>query len=178
MHRMLLAEFPGPTELAEAAYALREQGYRDIDAHTPYSTEDVRVGLGLRHSRLPLAIFVGGILGAGLAYGLQWLLVGYLYPLDVGGRPPHMPLAFVPITFEMGVLLASFTAFFGVLVLGRLVKLWDPVFEVEGFETSSVDRFWLRVDGTDPRFDPERTREELARFRPLRVELYERGRPQ
>ena len=173
MPRMLLAEFSGPTELAEAARALREQGYRELDAHTPYSTEAVREALGLPRSRLPFAIFVGGVVGAALAYGLEWLLVGYLYPLDVGGRPPHMPLAFVPITFEMGVLLASFTAFFGVLVLGRLVKLWDPVFEVEGFETSSVDRFWLRVDGTDPRFDPERTREELGRFRPLRVELYE-----
>lgn len=174
----LLIEFDTPDALAQAARRLRERGLTDLDAYVPYSTEQVREALGIPRSRLPVAVLCAALSGAGAAYWLEWYTTARLYPLDVGGRPPHMPLAFVPITFEMGVLLASFTAFFGVLVLGRLVKLWDPVFEVEGFETSSVDRFWLRVDGTDPRFDPERTREELARFRPLRVELYERGRPQ
>lgn len=155
MADILLAEFESPDALARAVYELREQGYRDLDAHTPYSTEPVREAIGRPRSRLPYAVFVGGMLGAGAAYLAQWYLVAYLYPLDVGGRPPHFPLAFVPITFEMGVLAAAFTAFFGVLFAGRLFKLWDPVFEAEGFESSSIDRFWLRMEAVDPRFEPE-----------------------
>ena len=56
-----------------------------------------------------------------------------------------MPLAFVPITFEMGVLFAGLTALIGVFFWGRLLKLWDPVFEVPGFDSASKDKFWLRV---------------------------------
>jgi hypothetical protein len=161
---MLLAEFDAPEPLARAVRALRDLGYRRLDAYTPYSTEVVREALGQRPSRLPLAVFAGGIAGAGAAYFLQWLTVAYLYPLDVGGRPPHMPLAFVPITFEMGILAAAFTAVLGVLIRGRLVVLWDPVFEAEGFETASADRFWLAVDGRDRNFAPDLLAEELVRL--------------
>jgi hypothetical protein len=173
MPKLLLAEFSSPEALARAARALREQGYRRLDAHTPYSTEVVREALAIGTSRLPLAIFVAAIVGAGGAYGLEWLLVAYLYPLDVGGRPAHMPLAFVPICFEMGVLLAATTAFFGVLFAGKLLKLWDPVFEIEGFESASVDKFWLSVDAADPLFDPDTTAAEVERFEPLRQVLLE-----
>jgi hypothetical protein len=60
-----------------------------------------------------------------------------------------MPLAFVPITFEMGILGASFAAFFGVLWAGRLVRPWHPVFEADGFDSASVDKFWLAVPADD-----------------------------
>jgi hypothetical protein len=168
MQRLLLAEFQTPEALAAAIVGLRERGFRKLDAHTPYSTEVVRDALSLPESRLAVRVFAGGMLGAGAAYLLEWYLVAYSYPLNVGGRPPHMPLAFVPIAFEMGILFASFTAFFSVFQQGKLARLWDPVFEAEGIETASIDRFWLRVDGDDPLFDRVTTPELLARFEPSR----------
>jgi Protein of unknown function (DUF3341) len=166
--RMLLTEFGSPEDLALAARHLRARGQRKLDAYTPYSTDAVREALDLGQSPLSRLVFVGALLGAGGAYLLEWYTTAHLYPLNVGGRPPHMPLPFVPIAFEMGVLLAAFTAFFGVLVGGRLLKLWDPVFEVEGFESVSVDRFWLRVDESDAAFDPAHLQQELAPFNPRR----------
>ncbi|HEU4578076.1 MAG TPA: DUF3341 domain-containing protein [Polyangiaceae bacterium] len=145
----LLLEFEGPEALARAARELQRKGYVGLDAYTPYSTEEVRDALPDRRSWIPYLVLVAGLCGAGGAYLLQWYLVGYLYPIDVGGRPPHMPLAFVPITFEMGVLCASFAAFFGVLWAGRLVRPWHPVFEAEGFESTSIDKFWLSVPASD-----------------------------
>jgi hypothetical protein len=168
MYRCLLAEFDTPEALASALRALRDKGYRRLDAHTPYSTEIVRDALELPPSRLPWLVFCGGILGAGLAYLLEWYLNAHLYPYDAGGRPPHMPLAFVPISFEMGVLLASFTAFFLTLVGAKLLRLWHPLFEVEGFERSSIDRFFLRVSADDPKFDVTLTTDELEAFAPRR----------
>jgi hypothetical protein len=150
MGERVFAEFIGPEELASALRELTRRGVAGVEAHTPYSTHPVRAALGRRRSRLSYAIGAAGFLGASLAYGIEWWTVGRDYPLNVGGRPPHLPLAFVPIAFEMGVLSAAFTAFFGVLVLGRLVKLHDPSFEVDGFESSTVDAFWLAVP-----FDPE-----------------------
>lgn len=166
--RALLTEFGSPEDLALAARHLRAQGERRLDAYTPYSTEAVREALELEPSPLSRLVFVGAVLGAAGAYFLEWYTTAHLYPLNVGGRPPHMPLPFVPIAFEMGVLLAAFTAFFGVLVGGRLLKLWDPVFEVPGFESVSVDRFWLRVDESDSAFDPVRLQQELSSFNPRR----------
>src|SRR5688572_27236319 len=121
MKRALLVEFDTPDDLALAARALHDLGHRQLDAYTPYSTEVVREALELGSSPLPRWVLTGGLLGAGGAYFLEWYLNGYLYPLNVGGRPPHMPLAFVPIAFEMGVLLAAFAAVLGVLVHAKLV---------------------------------------------------------
>ena len=119
-----------------------------------------------------LAFAAVALFGASAAYALEWYTTAHLYPLDVGGRPPHMPLAYVPITFEMGVLAASATAFVAVLVLGKLVKLWDPVFEVPDFGTASVDHFWLRVDD-DGSLDPEAVRDAVCHLEPRRHVLLE-----
>jgi hypothetical protein len=149
----LLLEFDDPEGLARAARELSDQGYTELEAYTPYSTEEVRAALPERRSWIPRLVLAGGLCGASAAYFLQWYLVAYLYPLNAGGRPPHLPLAFVPITFEMGVLGAAFCAFFGVLWAGRLVRPWHPVFEAEGFDSVSVDKFWLAVRADE---EPER----------------------
>jgi hypothetical protein len=175
MRRLLLAEFATPDALASAAAALRARGYRLLDAHTPYSTERVRDALGFEPSPLGPRVLIGGLLGAGAAYALEWYLVGYLYPLNVGGRPPHFPVSFVPIAFEMGILSASITAFVSVFSLGKLLRLWDPVFEAAGFESASIDGFWLRVDGNDPLFDEQRTPAELKPHAPRRQILLARS---
>lgn len=155
----LMAEFTGPEVLAHAVRELRARGIAVTDAHTPFSTDVVREALGEGETPLSFLVLAGGVAGAGLAYGLEWLLVAYLYPLNVGGRPPHLPLSFVPIAFEMGVLLASIAAFVGALACGRLVKLYDPVFEQEGFESVTETGFWLRLDAASV----PKTRAELER---------------
>jgi hypothetical protein len=173
----LLLEFEGPEELARAARELSLQGYVELEAYTPYSTEEVRAALPERRSWIPYLVLGGGLLGASAAYLLQWYLVAYLYPLNVGGRPPHMPLAFVPITFEMGVLGASFAAFFGVLWAGRLIRPWHPVFEAEGFDSASVDKFWLAVPAAEQpaeREALESTAQSLGASRTLYVQSEER----
>jgi hypothetical protein len=143
-------EFETADDLAVAARRLRQRTDVELDAYTPYSTEEVREALELSPSPLPRFVFLAACLGAGAAYALEWLTTAHWYPLNVGGRPLHMPLAFVPISFEMGVLAASLVAFVGVLAGGKLVKLWDPMFEVPGFEGVSIDRFWLRVNTPGP----------------------------
>lgn len=168
---LLLAEFESPEALARALQRLRQRGFRKLDAHTPYPTRLVREALGAPESRLGRRVFVAGVAGAGAAYLLQWYLVAYDYPLNVGGRPPHMPLAFVPITFEMGILVAAIVAFFSVFQLGKLVRLWDPAFEAPGFESASRDHFWLRLEGDDPLFDARTTPLELSELAPIRVLL-------
>jgi hypothetical protein len=169
MSQRLLGEFVDPARLLGAIETLRREGYTRIEAYSPYPVHGIDAALGARPSRLPQAVFVVGVAAAAGTYGLQWLLNAYLYPLDVGGRPAHFPLAFVPITFEMGVLFAGFTAFFGVLALGRLGRLWQPIFEVERIESVTRDGFWLEIAADDPRFDLEATAATLRQGGAVRV---------
>lgn len=169
MTRSVAAEFESPEAVIEAARQIRERGYRQVEAYTPYPIHELDEALAIPESRLPWGILVAGLLGAGGGYGLQWLLVAYLYPLNVGGRPPHAPPPFMIITFEMGILLAGLTAFFGVFVLSRLPRLWDRMFEVPGFERASIDRFWLRVDAPDDTFDADEMARELVALSAVRA---------
>ncbi len=154
----IYAEYREASELAAAVHLLCDHGYRGLETYTAYPAGDVVEALERieRGSRLPWLVFVVGMAAAAAAFTLQWWLVAYLYPLDVGGRPPFMPLPFVIITFEMGILFAGFAAFFGALGKARLGRLWDEVFEVDGFERTSIDRHWLRVSADDPLFSASR----------------------
>src|SRR5262245_2741035 len=107
----LLAEFATSGDLCAAIRRLQARGHRRLEAYTPIPVEEVEEALGRNSSRLPVVIFAAGMTGAVFTYLLQWFLVAHLYPLDVGGRPPHFPLAFIVISFEMGILAASLTAF-------------------------------------------------------------------
>jgi len=169
----MLGEYADADAFLRAIAALRSKGYARLEAYTPYPLHGLDEALGAPRSRLARAAFVVGIAAAAGAYGLQWLVDAYLYPLDVGGRPPHFPLAFVPITFEMGVLFAAFTAFFGVLALGRLLRLWHPIFEVERIESATSDHFWLEVAAADRCFDVERTAADLRQTGAGHVALIE-----
>ena len=157
----LLAAYATEEAIVSAIHKLHAEGFRQIEAYMPFPSHEVDRALGDGHSRLPYVIFGVGIAGAVGAYLLQWFLVAYLYPLVVGSRPPHFPLAFVIITFEMGVLLASLTAFFGTLAYGKLGRLTDDVQSTPGFESVTRDRFWLEVSMLDPAYDDVRTRDML-----------------
>lgn len=165
----LLAEFPTADALLAGTAALHALGYRELESYTPFAVPGMSERLGEAPSRLPMFVFAGGLAGAVLGYLIQWYADVWVYPLRVGGRPAHAAPAFVPATFEATVLGAALVAFIGLLVALRLPEPWHPVFEIEGFERASVDRFWLAVGEHDPVFDRERTRSALAALDPLRI---------
>jgi hypothetical protein len=153
MRRGIAGELHDEHALLDAIRVLREHGYTQLDAFTPYLVRDLDAALGRTRSPLSLAAGIGGLAGAAGAYALQWYLVAYLYPIDVGGRPPHMPLPFLIITIEMGFLFGALATFIAFLIASRLFKLWDPVFDIPGIESATRDRFWVAVDGDDECFD-------------------------
>ena len=153
MRAGVLGEFTTPEAMIAAIVGLRGRGYRRLDAFSPYPVRGAEEAAGMARSPLNWIVFPFALVGAGLAYLLQWYCNAHDYPLNVGGRPPHSAPAFIPITFEMGVLTAALAGMIVYLALSGLPELWCPVFEVEGFERASIDRFWVGVDAADPRFD-------------------------
>jgi len=160
-----MAEFDTP-EALEAAYdALTREGYTRLDTWTPYPIKSLVKAQP--ESSVGWIMLVAGLVGAALGYVIQWWVNVSAFRIDVGGRPLHSAPAFIPITFESAVLVSAVTGFVAMLWLNGLPRLHHPVFEVEGFERASVDRFWLGVDEADPEFD-ERVTDELTRLGALR----------
>jgi hypothetical protein len=169
----ILAEFPTEYAIVSAITRLRHEGFAKLEAYMPFPSHEVDSALGYPPSRLPWVIFaIGGSAAIG-AYLLQWFLVGYLYPLVVGSRPPHFPLAFIIITFEMGILFSGFGSFFGTLVVGRLFRLNDEVQNTPGFVSATRDSFWLEIRTEDPAFHDEDTRRLLTEAGATRIEVPE-----
>ena len=169
----LFAEYDDPSALARAIADVRAWGAVRLEAYTPYNVPEIERSLAARPSRLSIAVLVVGLCAAGGAYGLQWLLNAYLYPLDVGGRPPHFPLSFIPITFEMGVLFASLTAVISVLVGARLLRLWYPSSDVPGIESATGWKFWLEIEPLDHRANLDELVEIVQRTHPIVVRRLE-----
>jgi hypothetical protein len=169
MPELVMAEFASLPPLCDALRWMRGEGYRSFNAFTPYPAKEVDHAMGLTRSRLPRLVLAGGLTGATVGYLIQFYTKAVDYPINVGGRPDNAIPAFVPITFETAILFAALSTFFGLLWLCRLPRLWHPVFEVEGFERTSVDRFWLCVDSKDPRFAFDSLREKLETLGALRI---------
>ncbi len=154
----LMAEYTTPEAVLAASTRAHESGYRRMDAFAPYPVEGLAEALGHTHRRLPFAVLAGGIFGGTGAYFMMWYASVVSYPLDVAGRPYHSWPSFVPITFELTVLFASFGALAAMLIMNRLPKPYHPVFNVEAFLRASQDRFFLCIECGDPLFDPDATR--------------------
>jgi hypothetical protein len=165
----LMAEFDNPTALVEAANAARLAGYRRMDAYTPIPIEELSEALGLRRTRLPLIVLLGGIAGGLGGYTLEWWASAIAYPMNIGGRPFHSWPQFIPVTFETTVLGAALAAFVGMWALNRLPQPYHPVFNVPAFARASSDRFFLCIESGDPRFERDATWRFLESLRPVGV---------
>jgi hypothetical protein len=162
----LMAEFETPHELVDAARRARAEGYTRMDAYTPFPVEGLAEALELRGTKVPLIVLIGGIFGAAVGYSMQCYLTAVDYPLTVGGRPFYSWPSFIPITFEMTVLVAGLSAVLGMLALNGLPMPYHPVFNVPRFALASRDRFFLCIEATDPLFDRDGTRRFLERLLP------------
>ncbi len=169
----VMAEFSRPEALVVAARRAREGGYRMMDAYTPFPVEGLTEALGVRHTRVPLYVLIGGILGGAGGFLMQYYAAAIGYPLNVGGRPLNSWPAFIPITFELTILAAGLTAAISMIAMNGLPQPYHPAFNAPGFERATSDRFFLCIESADPKFDPATTRSFLEGLKPDRVLIVE-----
>jgi ActD protein len=165
----LMAEFDDPGALVAAAHKAHEEGYRRLDAYSPFPIEELHEALGMHHTRLPLIVLIGGLLGCGGGYALQYWASAIAYPLNVAGKPLHSWPAFIPVTFECTILGAALSAVFGMLALNGLPQPYHPVFNVARFALASRNRFFLCIEARDKKFDLAETRRFLEGLEPREV---------
>lgn len=148
----VLAEFKSPQALVAAARRVRDAGYRRWDAHSPFPVHGIDAALGVRRTRLPYLVLVGGLVGLTSALILQWWTNAIDYPLNISGKPLFSLPANIPVLFELTILLAGITAFVGVLFLNLLPEHHHPLFSSARFHRASSDGFFLSIEAADERF--------------------------
>lgn len=160
----LLADFAEQMALESAVKALAEHRFARVETYTPMPREKQSAG-----STLPLCMFVAGMLG----FIGFFLLMTYgdvtAYPLDIGGRPKFSWPAFVPIAFELGVLCAMATGFFGFFIVCRMPQLYRPEDQCAAMRGATRDQWLVMVDCQDAQ-ELAAARVLLARLAPVSIE--------
>jgi hypothetical protein len=168
-----MGEFSTPRELLHAASRLRAQGYRKIEAFSPFPIHGLDVAIGKTGSMVPWIVLVGGVVGASCGLLLQWWTSAVSYPIRIAGKPYSSWPAFVPVTFELGVLFSAFAAILGMLALNKLPQPYHPTFSHSRFKKVTDDSFFLAIESGDPQFDIERAQRDLAGAGGSHIEVLE-----
>ncbi|MGH9416274.1 MAG: DUF3341 domain-containing protein [Terriglobales bacterium] len=138
----VLALFREPHALLEAVKGVRAKGYRGLDAYTPYPVHGLSEALGLKISWMPRVTKTGFFVGAGLGFTFEAWTMAWAWPLNIAGKPFVSVPAYMPVTFESGILIAGIATFIAVLIAGRLVPA--PTFKNLDDRLTN-DRFGLYV---------------------------------
>jgi hypothetical protein len=169
----ILAEFATPTDLYRACERVRDAGFTRWDAHSPFPVHGLERAMGLRRSPLPWIVLGMGLTGLAAGFALQWWIHVSAYPLVISGKPFFAWPAFIPITFEVGILFAALGAVVGMFALNRLPMHHHPLFRSKVFERVTDDAFFISIESWDPQFDPAATRQLLESVGARSVELLE-----
>src|SRR5260370_15197008 len=167
----LMAEFDDRAALVAATNRAHDEGYRRMDAYSPFPIEKLHEALGSPRSRLPLIVLLGGLFGCIGGYLLQYRVSVIAYPVNVGGKPFHSWPAFIPVTFECTILAAALAAVLGMLALNGLPMPYHPVFNVQRFALASRNRFFLVIEAKDAKFELDETRRFLKALNPREVTI-------
>ena len=161
----VMAEFASAERLLAATRQARAAGYVHIDAYSPFPVEGLAEATGFRRNWVPAIVLGGGLAGGVGGYFMQWYSAVLSYPFNSGGKPPHSWPEFIPVTFELTVLVAALAGVIGMLALNGLPRLYHPVFNVREFDLASRNRFFLCLRHADL----EEARKFLRALEPLGV---------
>ena len=113
----LLGVYEDEDVLMDAITKVRGEGVKIEEVYSPFPVHGIEQALGYKRSWLSVAAFLFGLTGTTLALTMQIGMMGVDWPMIIGGKD-FVPLpAFVPVTFELTVLLAAFGmvgTFFGI----------------------------------------------------------------
>jgi hypothetical protein len=131
----LVGVFEDEDVLVNAVRILRSKGVRIHEVFTPFPVHGLDEVLGYRRSRLPIAAFLFGITGTSLALLMQFWMLGYDWPMIIGGKPHAALPPFIPVTFEFTVLLSAL----GMVATFLIVSDMKPYGKPRQFDVRSTD---------------------------------------
>jgi hypothetical protein len=160
----LIATFETPGALMRAAEQVRDAGFRRWDCITPFPIHGLDKAMGVGRSKVPRISLCGGITGFCTGMSMIWFMDKYDYALTVGGKPFFSPLYAFPVSYELTILFTAFATIGGMFFLNGLPMHYHPVLNYDKIRRGTDDLFFIVIERSDPRFNPDNTRALLARI--------------
>jgi hypothetical protein len=155
----IVAEFKNPKALVDVSAKVVEAGYDKFDTYSPYPIHGIDKAMKLPKSKLGYIVIGHGLLGFTGALAMMYFMSVIDYPINISGKPFFNAPAWVPVTFELTVLLSAFGAVFGMFFLNGLPRLNNPLFEIERFKKATDDGFFLCIEANDSKFQGDLVRQ-------------------
>lgn len=154
----MIGLYDSPDALIAAARRVREAGYRRWDCHTPYPVHGLDEAMGLKESPVPYFTIGIGFIGVALGLAMTGGLSAWHYPIHVGGKALFSWQAFVPIYFELFVLLAALATMGALLVFCRLGRWHSPLHDSGVMHEVTTERFAIVLDASDEQYTEDGAR--------------------
>lgn len=165
--RIFLAVFEREEDALGAARASREHGFTIVDVYSPYALHGMDEAMGLQPSKLPWVCFLLGLVGATFKVWFEYWTTAADWPLNVGGKPWDSLPAFVPVTFEVMVLLAGVSTVFAFFLVCRLFPGKRQALPIAGI---TDNRFLLVLEETDAAFDAAKVQQLFEEYNAIQIE--------
>jgi hypothetical protein len=162
----LYALFTHQGEILDAAAKARDKKFERWDVFTPYPIHGMDDAMGLGRSWIPWVTFTAGMTGLAIAMAMQIGTMTIDWPMNIGGKPFLPWPSFMPIAFELTVLIGGLTTVAVMFLSGGLPNLRPKIVDPR----ITTDKFALYISADDPQFDAVATREFLESLEPLTVE--------
>jgi len=168
--RRCIAWFDNEDSILAAVTAARRAGYTIDDVYTPYAVHGMDEAMGLPPSRLRWVCLGCGLFG--LTFGLLFQIwtSAVSWPLHVGGKPPFSAPSFVPVSFELMMLVAGLGTVAALLARTRLYPRLRLGSVLNGVTN---DRFALVLATADAPSDENEKQAFCRRMRAIDVEFVE-----
>lgn len=163
----IVATYSDADSLLRAVETVRSENFSVYDVFAPYPIHGLDRAMGVRRSRLPWVTFIIGMAALAGALVLQFYTAVLDWPLNVGGKPNNSTLAFLPVTFELTVLLGGLSTVAALFIKGRLYPGKKEQLIAEGVTNN---KFALVLRKKDASFDTRRARQLLEQSGADRVQ--------
>ena len=167
----IAATFKTPDDIIKAAKKIAKAGYTKFDVNTPYPVHSMDTAMQIKPSKLGFVTLVAGLSGTSLALLFMYWTMSVDYRIVIGGKPFFAFPAFIPITFEVTVLLATVTTVIAMFAL--FFKLPDnkhPLHDTDYMKSVSYNQFGLVIESDDPKFDEATVKGLLQSLNALKIE--------
>lgn len=148
------ALFDTPNKIINAAKKVAEKGYTKYDVNTPYPLHGMDAAMKLPASKLGFVTLFAGLGGAAFALLTMGWMMGIDYPINIGGKPFFPLPAFIPITFEITVLIGTLSTVGALLLFYfKLPNNKHPLHDTNYMKNVSSDKYGIYIETIDPKFN-------------------------
>jgi mono/diheme cytochrome c family protein len=166
------ALFNDPNAIIAAARKVASSGFINWDVNSPYPIHGIEKAMKIKPSKLGIVTLIFGLSGTVLALISMWWTMSIDYPMVIGGKPYFSLPAFIPVTFEVTVIMATvstvvamFAFFFG------LPRNAHALHDTEYMKKVSRDHYGIVIEAIDLKFNQTSTLEFLKNLKPLSTEI-------